>query len=133
MSTPPHAGRTALVIDDDQSLLDLLAELLTDEGFTVSSYVLSRPAVDAMAQQRFDLIITDVNLPDMSGLELCDVAREQYGDDAVILVITGAKIQDCRVTSLELGADDFLGKPFDLDELLARIEAKLRRLPAPRH
>ncbi len=123
-------NRTALIVEDDPALLGLLCDILEDVGFTTSCHATGRSAFQALWQQRFDLMVLDVNLPDMNGLKLCPVVREQYGEDIVILVITAAKIQDRRVTSLEIGADDFLAKPFDLDEFLARIEAKLRRLPA---
>ncbi len=130
MSTTPHAGHAALVVDKDQSLRFLLAEVLTDSGFSTSCHSLGHSAVTALATQRFDLIITDVDLPDINGLVLCAMAREHYGDGPVILMIMGDKPQDRGITSLELGADDFLPKPFRVDELLARIEAKVRRLPS---
>ncbi len=82
-----------------------------------------------LAKQRFDVLIVDVNLPDMSGMIICDEARERYQEQVVILVMTGLRMQHRRVSSLQLGADDFLGKPFDPKELVARIESKLRRVP----
>ena len=121
---------TVLVVDDDQGLLDVLDEVLTDEGFTTSCHPLGQTAMQALAQQRFDVIVTDVTLPDMNGLEICVAARERYGDSAAILVVSGIDIRRRTATSLQLGADDFVPKPFDLDEFLARIDAKVRRLPA---
>ncbi len=120
---------TALVVEDDQGMLDVLCEVLTDAGFTTSCHPLGRPAMRALGAQRFDVIVTDVNLPDMNGLKLCEVAREQYGDQAIILVVTGADIERRIVTSLQLGADAFLEKPFDVDELIARIERIRQRMP----
>ncbi len=121
---------TAIIVEDDPALLGMLSDVLEDADFTTSCHTTGRSAINALWQQRFDLMVIDVNLPDMNGLKLCPVVREQYGEDTVILVITAARIQDRRVTSLEVGADDFLAKPFDLDEFLARIDVKLRRLSA---
>ena len=75
------------------------------------------------------MLVVDVNLPDMNGMAIGELARERYQDRIMILVITGLHIQHRRLPSLQLGADDFLGKPFDLDEFIARIECKVRRFP----
>ena len=119
--------RTALVVDDEPAVLDLVEEILIDAGFAISRFPRGRPALEAITQRRFDLLIIDVNLPDLSGMAICDAARARYGEDAAILVITADSRKDRVITALNLGADDFVPKPFHVDELLARIAAKLRR------
>ena len=129
MNNVTPSPRTALIVEDDPALLDVLHEVLTVAGFETTALDCGRPAMRLLAKQRFDVLLVDVNLPDMSGMIVCDEARERYQDQIVILVMTGLRIQDRRVSSLQLGADDFLGKPFDPKELVARIESKLRRVP----
>ncbi len=123
---PP--SRTALIVEDDPPTLEFLHEVLTDAGFETTDADCGSAALTIVAKQRFDVLLVDVNLPDMSGMIVCDEARERYQEQIVILVMTGQRIQHRRVSSLQLGADDFIGKPFDPKELVARIESKLRRV-----
>ena len=129
MNNVALSTRTALIVEDDQALLDVLHEVLTDAGFETTAIDRGGPAMRLLAKQRFDVLLVDVNLPDMSGMILCDTARERYQDQIVILVLTGVNIERRRLSSLQVCADDFLGKPFDLNELRTRIESKLRRAP----
>ena len=129
MNNVTPSPRTALIVEDDQALLGVLHELLTDAGFETTAVDCGRPAMRMVAKQRFDVLLVDVNLPDMSGMIVCDTARERYQERIVILVMIGLRIQHRRISSLQVGADDFLGKPFDPNELLARIEGKLCRAP----
>jgi len=129
MNNVTLAPRSALVVEDHHSLLDVLHEALTDAGFETTAVDCGRPAVRMLAKQHFDVLVVDVNLPDMNGMVVGDVARERYEDQIVILVITGQETSRRCVSSLQVCADDFLGKPFDLDEFIARIESKLRRAP----
>ena len=122
-----HSARTALFVDDDPAILDLLAEILTDAGFAPTCFALGAPAEAALAQQGFDLLLVDQWLPDMNGLRLCEVARERYGNTPVVVMITADARRERKVTALTLYVDDFVGKPFDNDVLLARIEAIFRR------
>ena len=119
--------RTALVVDDEPSILGVLSEILIDAGFITTAFSRGVPALEAVQQQRFDLLLIDVGLPDISGMAICSAARERYGDDAVILIVTADARTERVVTALDLGADDFVAKPFDIGELLTRIEVKLRR------
>ena len=121
--------RTALIVEDDPALLNVLHEALTDAGFETTAVAYGSPAMRMVAKQRFDVLLVDVNLPDMSGMILCDEARERYQEQVVILVMTGLNIARRGVSSLQVCADGFLGKPFALDELIARIESTLRRVP----
>jgi two-component system OmpR family response regulator len=122
-----NGQRTALVVDDETPLLSVLHEILTETGFRTTCYDRGQPALEALSRRCFDLLVLDVGLPDMNGLRLCAAARERYGDDCVILVLTGADRTARSVGAFALGADDFLGKPFSVDELIARIDAKFRR------
>lgn len=127
MDSVGRSPRTAMVVDDDIALLELLTELLVEDGFITTSFDRGQAALDALAQQPCKLLVVDVGLPDVSGMQICQEARQRYGDDIVIFIITGDQQRARVVTALEIGADDFIGKPFDIDELLARIAAKLRR------
>lgn len=119
--------RTALIVDDESALLGLLDEILTDAGFVTTGFERGQPALEMIAQRPFNLLVIDVNLPDTSGLAVCQFARERYGEDVAILIITADSRMDRLVTAFDLGADDFVPKPFDVEELLTRIETKLRR------
>ncbi len=127
MNNVTLSPRTALVIDDNHILLDALHEALEDAGFDTTAVDCGSPAMAMLAERCFDVLVVDINLPDMNGLSICESARKQYQDQVAILVITGLKIERRGLASLQVCADDFLGKPFDIDELIARIESKLRR------
>jgi DNA-binding response OmpR family regulator len=127
MDSSGKSTRTALVVDDDPAVLGLLTEILVEDGYITTSFPRGRPALDALAQQPYDVLVVDVGLPDMNGMRICQEARQQYGDDIVIFIITGDQQRERVVTAFEIGADDFISKPFDIDELLARIAVKLRR------
>lgn len=120
--------RTALLVEDDPSLLEVLHDTLVDAGFETLSVTAGQPAIDALAQRCFDVLIIDVSLPDMNGLAICEAARRRYQNRVAILVITGHHIRDRMLASLELCADDFMAKPVHLGEFIARIESKLRYL-----
>jgi DNA-binding response OmpR family regulator len=105
----------------------MLDAVLSDAGFATHCVDQGQPALEMIRQRHFDLLVIDINLPDMNGMEICEQAREIYGDTAVILMVTAESRIERLVTSMDLGADDFLPKPFHIDELLGRIEAKLRR------
>jgi DNA-binding response OmpR family regulator len=127
MTAGDSAARTALVVDDEIPLLQLLEEVLDEAGFSVTAFGRGQPALDALASRRFDILVIDIGLPDMNGMRICEEARERYGDDVAILIITADNRKERCITALELGADDFVGKPFDVEELLARINSMLRR------
>ena len=115
-----------LVVDDDQRLRDLLIGFLTASGFHAVA-VGDAHAMDALLQsQRFSLYILDVNLPGESGMSICRRLR-LGGDQTPIIMLTARSEDNDRIHGLELGADDYLPKPFVARELLARIKAVLRR------
>jgi DNA-binding response OmpR family regulator len=86
-----------------------------------------RPALEALAARPFDVLVLDQWLPDGNGLEICEAARAKYGSEPVVLIVTADARSARHVLALQLCADDFIGNPFDIDELVARIEAHLRR------
>ena len=124
MNSYAPSPRTALVVEDDQALLDVLQEVLLDAGFETTAVTSGSPAMRLLAERCFDVLVTDVSLPDTNGLVLCDTARELYHAQIVIVVLTGQKIKRRGPTSLHLGADAFLSKPFTLDELIALLERR---------
>ncbi len=123
MDTPDHI----LVVDDDRQLLELVARYLADSGLRVSQ---ARDAVQAravMASARIDLVVLDLMLPGEDGLSLCRWLRSRADVHVPILMLTARAEETDRVVGLEMGADDYLAKPFATRELLARIRAVLRR------
>jgi len=128
MSVPGKQRYTALVIDDEEAILHILNDILIEAGFATTIVTRGQDALDVIARQHFDVLLVDVGLPDMSGLVVCDAARTRYGQTTAILVVTADGSKERLVTALALGADDFVPKPFYIDELLARIDATLRRV-----
>lgn len=128
------AGPAILVVDDDAEIRTLLARYLGTQGFRVSTAANRREFETRLADTRVDLVVLDVMLPDGSGLEICRRLREERVAVPVIL-LTALKEDVDRIVGLEIGADDYLGKPFNPRELVARIKAVLRRsataTPAP--
>jgi two-component system response regulator MprA len=115
-----------LVVDDEPAVRDALDRALRAEGYRVSTAGDGRAALDRMAEDRPDVVVLDVLMPVMDGLEACRALRAA-GDRTPILVLTARDSVADRVEGLDAGADDYLVKPFALDELLARIRALLRR------
>ena len=122
MAQSPHA----LVVDDDQEIRKLLGRYLVQQGFRLSVAGNKREFNERLATEKFDIVILDVMLPDGSGLDLCRELRQKEPHLPVILV-TALKEDVDRIIGLEIGADDYVGKPFNPRELLARIRAVLRR------
>jgi DNA-binding response OmpR family regulator len=114
-----------LVIDDDEKLNDLLKSYLSDFGYKVLSATHPEKGLQLIHTQNPGLVILDVMLPDMSGFEVCKRIR-QDSDVPVIMLTARGELMD-RVVGLELGADDYLPKPFEPRELVARIQTVLRR------
>ncbi len=122
-----------LVVDDDRRLRDLLQRFLTDSGFRVTTAGSAAEARDRLTSLRFDLLVLDVMMAGESGLSLTSSLRENT--DVPILMLTAMAEPDDRIKGLERGADDYLTKPFEPRELVARIRSILRRVaiaaPAP--
>jgi len=121
------AGYKILIVEDDRTLLEGLKYSLSREGYTVSTATDGVEALEVAREERPDLIVLDIMLPKLDGLEVCRILRKE-GMAIPILMLT-AKVEEIdRVVGLELGADDYITKPFSLRELLARIRASLRRV-----
>ncbi|MCB0932640.1 MAG: response regulator transcription factor [Mycobacterium sp.] len=115
-----------LVVDDDRAVRESLRRSLSFNGYTVSLAEDGVEALDAIANERPDAVVLDVMMPRLDGLEVCRQLRST-GDDLPILVLTARDSVSERVAGLDAGADDYLPKPFALEELLARLRALLRR------
>lgn len=116
-----------LVVDDEPQIRRVLRTTLTAQGYEVFDAKTGEEALLAIRDQRFDLVLLDMNMPGMGGLAACREIRS--GSDAAILMLTVRNSEQDKVTALDAGADDYITKPFGIPELLARIRAALRRLP----
>ncbi len=120
------SGRV-LVIEDDAEITDVLRRSLRHEGYEVRTAGDGVEALDTAAEFIPDLVVLDLGLPRLDGLEVCKQLRAD--SDVPILILTARTETDDRVTGLDSGADDYLVKPFERQEFLARIRALLRRRP----
>ena len=128
-------ARHILVVDDHREIRELVSRALTKEGFRVSVAADGKAMRKALADGRIDLILLDLMLPGEDGLALCRALRAESSIPIIMLTAKGEEVD--RVIGLEMGADDYLSKPFGSRELIARIRAVLRRAPRdaaePRH
>lgn len=121
MQAAPHI----LIVDDHREIRDLVSRALTKDGFRVSAAADGRAMRKILADSRIDLILLDLMLPGEDGLSLCRVLRAESNIPIIMLTAKGDEVD--RVIGLEMGADDYLPKPFGSRELIARIKAVLRR------
>lgn len=119
-----------LIIEDDEEILRVLKRVLTYEGYTVDTALTGQVGLTLAREQMPDLIVLDWMLPKMDGLEVC--RRLQKLGNQPILMLTAKDTTQDRVEGLDAGADDYVVKPFEIEELLARIRALLRRTAADR-
>ena len=120
MSSSPKV----LVIDDEPHIRRLLRTTFDRASYQVSEAASAREALEALAADDPDVVLLDLGLPDRDGLELVPIIRKR--SNATLLVVSARDATDQKVTALDLGADDYVTKPFDTDELLARVRAALR-------
>ena len=118
-----------LVVDDDPAVLDSLERALRIEGYAVDAVAAGFEALDHQRSDPADAVVLDLRLPDLDGLEVCRRLRAD-GNRTAVLMLTARDAVGERVAGLDAGADDYLVKPFALDELLARLRALLRRTEA---
>ena len=118
-------SRTILVVDDEPILRETLAEALDADGFRVVTAADGREALSRFREHQPDLVVLDLMLPELSGIEVCRIIRAESGVPIVMLTAKSSELD--KVVGLELGADDYVTKPFSLRELSARIRALLRR------
>lgn len=124
------SGGRVLVVDDDAAIRRSLERGLRLSGFKVALAEDGRVALDRLAEVEPDVVVLDVSMPGLSGTEVCRTLRAR-GDDTPVLVLSALDEVADRVAGLQAGADDYLVKPFALEELVLRLEALLRRRPAP--
>jgi len=117
-----------LVVDDEPQIRRVLRSTLSFRGYTISEVASGEEAIEATSKLKPDLILLDVNLPGMSGIETCREIRRS--SDAPIIMLTVRSAERDKVVALDAGADDYVTKPFGIEELLARIRASLRRHPS---
>jgi two-component system KDP operon response regulator KdpE len=120
------AGRI-LVVDDDPQIRRVMKVTLTGQGYEVTEAMTGEAALDALRERQLDLVLLDQNMPGIGGLETCRSIRAQ--SEIAIIVLTVRDSQADKVAALDAGADDYVTKPFNMPELLARIRAALRRSP----
>jgi DNA-binding response OmpR family regulator len=118
-----------LVTEDESVMADLVRQALSEEGHDVELVASGERAIDAVRESSYDLVLLDVMLPGLDGFATCRRMRER-GAGMPVLMLTARDDVGDRVRGLDAGADDYLCKPFSLDELLARVRALLRRGPA---
>jgi two-component system response regulator RegX3 len=118
-----------LMVEDDRGVAVSLADGLTDAGFDVSHAPTGRAGLDAEANDEVDVVLLDLGLPDMDGLDVCRELRSR-SSNVPIIMLTARSDEFDRVLGLELGADDYVTKPFSVRELVARIRAVIRRAGA---
>jgi DNA-binding response OmpR family regulator len=119
-------GRPVLVIEDEQQMREMLADNLAFEGYRVTAVESAESALAEIERQAYSLVLLDVMLPGLSGFDLCRQLRER-GVRVPIIVLTALTNERDRVQGLDLGADDYVSKPFSVRELLARVRAQVRR------
>jgi len=122
-------ARTILIVDDEPTLRETLAEALDADGFRVLTAADGREALSRFREHQPDLVVLDLMLPELSGIDVCRIIRAESGVPIVMLTAKSSELD--KVVGLELGADDYVTKPFSLRELTARIRALLRRTEQP--
>lgn len=120
------AQMNVLVVEDDVQLSELLERLLREEGHTPTLCATLQAARSALAASTFDVVVLDRMLPDGDGLELCAALRRKRTAPPMLMLTARGEVHD-RVAGLRMGADDYLTKPFDVEELIARLDAVHRR------
>ncbi len=124
------SGKRVLVVDDDVKTVELVKLYLNRDGYRVLTAYNGNDALQLAREGHPDLIVLDLMLPGMDGLDVCRILRNE--SDVPIIMLTALTTDDDRLTGLDLGADDYVTKPFSPRELAARVRAVLRRLPGER-
>lgn len=121
-------GLSVLLVDDDRACRDLMSEALNDAGFSVASVGCGEEALPMVRKHAPRLVVLDVNLPGLCGYEVCRQIKDEAGHQPAVLFVSGERVESLdRVAGLLLGADDYLVKPFSVDELIARVRCLLKR------
>src|SRR5499433_1633192 len=124
----PDNRRNILVVDDEAQITRVLKTTLSSQGYSIKTAADGSQALQEMKTWPVDLVITDLRMPNMDGLELCRRIRAQSRIPSIVLSVKGE--ESIKVQALDAGADDYVTKPFSVNELLARVRAALRRATA---
>lgn len=122
-------GKTVLIVDDEEQIRELLSIYFSQEGFTVAEAADGAAALLTMQEVKPDMIILDIMMPVLDGIEVCQQIRKF--STVPIIMLTSRTQDDDRILGLEIGADDYVAKPFNPKEVVARVKAVLRRTAAP--
>lgn len=122
--------KTVLVVEDEANIVDILTFNLEREGYRVLSAYDGQAGLETAQKEKPDLILLDLMLPKINGFEVCRTLRDS-GDTVPILMLTAREEESDKVKGLELGADDYITKPFSIRELMARIKSNIRRMDMP--
>lgn len=118
--------KTVLIVEDEKSIVDIIRFNLEKEGYAVLTAYDGEAGLSAARTGRPDLILLDVMLPKMIGFDVCRILREE-GDNVPVIILTAREEEADKVLGLEIGADDYITKPFSMRELMARVKANIRR------
>lgn len=121
------SGARILVVDDDLQIRRVMRKMLIAQGYAVNDARSGEEALDTLRRDRHDLVLLDMAMPGMGGLEACRAIRR--GWDVAIIILSVRNLEKDKISALDAGADDYVTKPFSMEELLARIRAGLRRSP----
>src|SRR5262249_51290038 len=121
-------SKRILLVEDEPGLVMTLTDRLTSEGYTVETARDGETGFERASSETFDLVILDVMLPRKNGFDVCRDLRQKGINTKIIMLTARGQVVD-KVVGLKLGADDYVTKPFEMIELLARVEAHLRRTP----
>ncbi len=121
------SGASILVVDDDPQIRRVMRVALVSQGYIVSDAKSGEDALEALRKNKYDLVLLDINMPGLGGLETCRLIR--MTNEVPIIILTVRNAERDKVETLDAGADDYVTKPFGTPELLARIRAALRRSP----
>jgi two-component system, OmpR family, KDP operon response regulator KdpE len=124
------SGGRILVVDDEPQIRRVMRTTLAAHGYEVEDARSGEDALEKLRANRHDLVLLDINMPGMGGVETCRIIRQEgYSGDLAIIMVTVRNAETDKVEALDAGADDYVTKPFSTPELLARIRAALRRIP----
>ena len=125
-------NKTILIVDDEKDIVELVAYNLSREGYQIARAYDGHQALQYISENKPDLVILDLMLPGISGFEICRLVRKKPETESLPIIMLTAKSDSVdKITGLEIGADDYLTKPFNVRELLARVRAVLRRWDSP--
>ena len=118
--------KRVLIVEDEKSIVDIVRFNLEKEGYAVLTAYDGDAGLSAAREEKPDLILLDVMLPKRNGFDVCRILREE-GDNVPVIILTAREGESDKVLGLEIGADDYITKPFSMRELLARVKANIRR------